>query len=100
MGELNLNTAMLNFISKYGITMHFFNYYSFYTGSYYPKEQLLSGSLLVKQVEYYTDNEKRLNLAKKIIEAAADNIYRNLRYYNGRGKDVESQKNKFLNAIL
>ena len=27
-------------------------------------------------------------LAKKFIEAAADNIYRNLRYYNGRGKDV------------
>lgn len=29
-------------------------------------------------------------MQKKIIEAAADNIYRNLRYYNGRGKDVSS----------
>ena len=46
----------------------------------------LSGSLLVKQVEYYSDYEKRLELAKKFIEAAADNIYRNLRYYNSRGK--------------
>ena len=27
-------------------------------------------------------------MQKKFIEAAADNIYRNLRYYNGRGKDV------------
>ena len=27
-------------------------------------------------------------MARKFIEAAADNIYRNLRYYNGRGKDV------------
>lgn len=29
-----------------------------------------------------------MTIAKKFIEAAADNIYRNLRYYNGRGKDV------------
>ena len=27
-------------------------------------------------------------IARKFIEAAADNIYRNLRYYNGRGKNV------------
>lgn len=66
----------------------FFNYYNFYTGSYYPRESLLAGQLLVKQVSHYTDYEKRLTLAKKFIEAAADNIYRNLRYYNGRGKDV------------
>lgn len=52
------------------------------------KESLLAGQLLVKQVENYTDYEKRMILAKKFIEAAADNIYRNLRYYNGRGKDV------------
>lgn len=48
----------------------------------------MAGQLLVKQVEYYTNYEKRLTIACKIIEAAADNIYRNLRYYNSRGKDV------------
>lgn len=88
MSELNLNTSFLNFISRYGIVLHFFNYYSFYTGSYYPKETILSGNLLVKQVEHYTISEKRINLAVQFISAAAENIYRNLRYYNGRGKDV------------
>lgn len=88
MSEMTFNTAFINFISQYGIPMHFFNYYNYYTGSYYPKESLLSGQLLVKQVEHYTDYEKRIVLARKFIEAAADNIYRNLRYYNGRGKDV------------
>lgn len=39
-------------------------------------------------MEHYTDNCKRMKIARKFIEAAADNIYRNLRYYNGRGKDV------------
>ena len=89
MSELNFNTSLINLLAKYGVTVHFFNYYSFYTGSFYPREQLLSGSLLVKQVEHYSDYEKRLEIAKKFIEAAADNIYRNLRYYNSRGKNVK-----------
>ena len=88
MSEMSFNTAFINYISQYGISIHFFNYYNFYTGSYYPRESLLAGQLLVKQVENYTDYEKRMTLARKFIEAAADNIYRNLRYYNGRGKDV------------
>lgn len=88
MSEMTFNTTFLNYISQYGIPIHFFNYYNFYTGSFYPKEKLLAGQLLVKQVEHYTDHSKRIVLARKFIEAAADNIYRNLRYYNGRSKDV------------
>lgn len=88
MSEMSFNTAFLNYISQFGIPIHFFNYYSFYTGSFYPRERLLAGQLLVKQVEHYTDYEKRMVIARKFIEAAADSIYRNLRYYNGRGKDV------------
>jgi CRISPR-associated protein Cas1 len=78
-------------MSQYGIPIHIFNYYDFYTGSFYPKETLLSGQLLVRQVETYTDYSKRLPIAKEFIMAAADNIYRNLRYYNSRGKQVEEQ---------
>lgn len=88
MAEMTFNTSFLSYLSKYGIPIHFFNYYNYYTGSFYPKEKLLAGQLLVKQVEHYTDYDKRIILARKFIEAAADNIYRNLRYYNGRGKDV------------
>lgn len=89
MSELSFNTKMINYISQYGITLHFFNYYSFYTGSYYPKEKLVSGELLVKQVENYSDLEKRLIIAKAFVEGAASNIYRNIRYYNGRGKNLD-----------
>ncbi len=90
MTEISFNTALINYISQYGIPIHFFNYYNFYTGSYYPRESLLAGKLLIHQVEHYTDYEKRICIARKLIEAAADNIYRNLRYYNGRGKDVSA----------
>ncbi len=88
MSEMTFNTSFINYVSQYGIPIHFFNYYNFYSGSYYPKEKLLSGQLLVKQVEHYTNYGMRIIIARKFIEAAADNIYRNLRYYNGRGKDV------------
>lgn len=93
MSEMKVNTALLNIVSKKGIILHFFNYYDFYIGSFYPRETLLAGNLLVKQAEFYNDFEKRLDLAKRIIMAAAANIYRNLRYYNGRGKDVSEYMN-------
>ncbi len=94
MSEMNFNTSLVNILSQYGIVTHFFNYYSFYIGSFYPREQLVSGNLLVKQVEAYSDNEKRLTIARKFIEGAADNIYRNLRYYNSRDKDVHATMNE------
>ena len=88
MTEFDFNTNLLNFLGQYGIAVHFYNYYGFYSGTYYPKEQLVSGKLLIKQVETYTDKEKRLKIAKAFIDAASYNIYRNLVYYNNRGKDL------------
>ena len=88
MSEMSFNTTFLSYISQYGIPIHFFNYYNFYTGSFYPKESNIAGQLLVNQVQHYTEYDKRLLIAKKFIQAAADNIYRNLRYYNGRDKNV------------
>ena len=89
MAEMTVNTALLNLVSKYGIALHFFNYYDHYIGSYYPKESLLAGQLLVHQVSCYQDENRRLQIAKKFVDGAAGNIYRNLRYYNNRGKNLE-----------
>ncbi len=88
-GEVSLNTKLLNFISQKGIILHVFNYYGFYSGSYYPRETNISGYLLVQQVRAYDNEEKRLKIAKEILKASSYNIYRNLRYYNGRGIDLE-----------
>lgn len=88
-GEVSLNTKLLNFLSQRGIIVHVFNYYGFYSGSYYPRETNISGYLLVQQVRAYDDPEKRLKIAKEIIKASSYNIYRNLRYYNGRGINLD-----------
>lgn len=93
MTELDFNTNLLNFLSPFGINVHFFNYYGFYTGTYCPKESLVSGKLLIKQVEHYNDKEKRLYIAKAFIESSSYNIYRNLTYYNNRGKNLKDYMN-------
>lgn len=88
-GEVDLNTKLLNFLAGYGIVVHFFNYYGFYTGSFYPRETNVSGDLLVRQVQHYLDGNSRLFLAREFIEGALYHISRNLNYYSNRGKSLE-----------
>src|SRR3989344_2218132 len=72
-GELDINSKLLLFLSKNKIAVHFFNYYGFYSGSFYPREYLLSGFLLVKQAESYLNPERRINIAKEFIRTASFN---------------------------
>jgi len=89
-GEVGLNTKCLNYAGQLSMPIHFFNYYGSYTGSFYPKEENVSGKLLIEQVNHYTDTDKRLEIAKEFIEAASYNILRNVRYYNERNRDLET----------
>lgn len=89
-GELDLNTKFLNFISQKNIPAHFFNYYGFYSGSFYPREYLNSGFLLVRQVEHYSSPKRRIQIAREISSAAAHNIQKNLAYYQTRSKEAEA----------
>jgi len=87
-GEVSLNTKALNYAGQLSIPLHFFNYYGFYTGSFYPKEVNVSGKLLINQVKHYTDEGKRLTIAREFILAGSHNILRNIRYYNERTCDL------------
>lgn len=89
MGELDINTKLLNFLAQQKVPIHVFNYYGYYSGSYYPREHLISGFLLVNQVECYRDSEKRLGIAKEMIRSAAHNILRNLKYYQNRKSGLD-----------
>ena len=84
--EMNFNTKLINFLSQQGIIVHFYNYYGFYSGTFYPKEALNSGFLLVNQTKHYYSKTKRLDLAIRFLEAGTSNILHNLKYYKQRNK--------------
>lgn len=89
-GEVELNKSLLDFCSQKEIILHFFNYYGYYSGSFYPREHLNSGYMILKQAEHYTDETKRYTIAFKFVRGAAQNILRVLKYYRGRGKDLQA----------
>jgi len=88
-GSLTANSALFNFLGQKDIAVHFFDYYENYTGSFMPRDSLLSGRMLLAQTSAYQDKKRRLVIAQKFIEGAAFNMLKNLQYYNRRGKDME-----------
>lgn len=88
LNEVSLNTKFLDFISKAGITLHLFNYHGNYSGTFYPKEYLVSGDLTIKQSYAYMQN--RNEIAKSIVSAISKNIYDILyHYYRHEKKELK-----------
>lgn len=92
--DCTITTKLISTLGKSGIIVHFFDYYGNYTGSFYPKEQLLSGNILIKQVKSYKEN--RLTIAKAIVNGIAKNIHFTLYHYYRHGKNELKEYLDFL----
>ena len=88
-GELDLNKRLLEFLTQNEIPIHFFNHHGYYIGSFYPREHYNSGCLILKQAEHYLDVTKRMDLARRFIAGAVENMKKVLLYYQRRGLDMQ-----------
>ena len=84
-GEVDVNKRFLEFLTQAEIILHFFNRYEYYVGTYYPREHLNSGYMIINQAQHYFDKDKRVLLARKFIEGACKNLKQVLSYYYRRG---------------
>ncbi len=86
--EINFNARFLDFLTRHKIPAHLFNYYGHYNGTYYPRDYLLSGYLLVEQVTCYKHPSKRIVIGRRLVRGASANMLRNLKYYHDRAADL------------
>lgn len=94
-GEVDLNSKLFNFLSQYGVLLQFYNYYGFYSGTYFPREKKESGFVIVKQCEHYSNKYKRMFLAYQFLQGAIHHMQRNLR----RHKEKTAKKIAEIEAI-
>lgn len=89
-GEMEFNTRFFNFAARHRVPIHFFNYYGYYSGSFMPRQEVSSGTLLVHQTSHYISTQHRLALARALVDGASYNILKNLKYYGSasRGRDL------------
>ncbi|EFQ22708.1 CRISPR-associated protein, Cas1 family [Aminomonas paucivorans DSM 12260] len=97
-GEVTLNKRFLEFATQTQLILHFFNHHGYYQGSYYPREHLNAGAVIVAQVKAYLDDSARLDLAGRFVRGALANMEKVLVYYGNRKEDPV-QKQTLQNSL-
>lgn len=83
-GEVIFNKTLLEFVSQKQIILHFYNHYGFYSGTYYPREHMNAGAVILAQASHYMDTDKRMAIASTFVTGAIGNMKKVMEYYKRR----------------
>ncbi len=86
LGRVTVTSAAASLLMKKQKPVHFYNYRGFYEGSLMPREIQISGLVVVRQVEHYSDPAKRIQIAREMVSGIKENVLCTLRYYFRRGE--------------
>ena len=92
-GQITFNTRVLGLLNEHGVAVHVFGWKDYYRGSYLPKRQHVSGNTVVEQARAYDDLERRLGIARLMIQASIHNMRANLVYYDARNRSFSDALN-------
>jgi len=92
-GEVRFNTQLFKCLNNYSIAVHIFNYYGNYVGSFIPESRSGSGDIQLLQYSAYLNQNRRIYIAKRIIESSLKNILNCLKAYTYTGLNLDEQIN-------
>lgn len=70
MSGYTLTSGVIDLAAEHDFPIHVYNYYGIYRGTFFPPPVQPTGSLLISQLESYQDEERRLEIARTILETA------------------------------
>lgn len=88
-GHIRFSSEFCSCCTDYNIPFHVFSYNGKYKGSFIPKNNQSSGKIILLQTGVYLTPDKRLEIAREFIEAAARNSVENLNTHFYAGADLE-----------
>lgn len=77
--EMDFNTSFINLLNQKDVSLHFYNYYGYYSGSYVPRRKKVSGFVDVNQALHVLDLNKRLYIGQQFVYSAIHHMLRNMR---------------------
>jgi CRISPR-associated protein Cas1 len=87
-GKSDFNTDCIEFLNKFNINLHIFDYYGNSVGSYITNKELLAGNSTINQVKKFS--EHRLMIAKEFLYSAKNTIKQNIMEYGMDYSPVEN----------
>ncbi|MDR0765048.1 MAG: type I-B CRISPR-associated endonuclease Cas1b [Synergistaceae bacterium] len=88
-GEVDFNKSLLEFLTQKQVILHIFNYYGYYTGTYYPREHMNAGAVILAQARHCMDLPKRMEIASTFVTGAIENMKKVIEYYKRRRADLQ-----------
>ncbi len=85
-GEAGLTTSVIGLLGRNSVRITLLDWYGNVTGSFEPSHNPRSGRVRQLQALASSDEARRIDMARRFVQAAAGNMLANLRYRKYRGK--------------